>query len=56
MFIRAMPGLKIRDPLTKLLLPDEGCEVVESPFWHRRLRDGDAEVVLPIVQSKESEE
>jgi hypothetical protein len=47
MFIRATRGLKIRDHLTKLLIPDEGCNVVDSPFWQRRLRDGDAEIVLP---------
>ena len=60
MFIRVTRGLKIRDPLTKLFIPDEGCNVVESPFWHRRINDGDAEIVsapaAPEVSSKESDE
>ena len=54
MFIRAKSGLKIRDPLTRLMLPDEGTEVVESAFWHRLVRDGDAEIVEQPVRSKES--
>lgn len=53
MFVRAKPGLKIRDPLTKLLIPDEGCEVVESAFWHRIINDGDAEIVVKSEAPKE---
>lgn len=56
MFVRAKPGMKIRDPLTKLLIPDEGCNVVDSIFWHRRLRDGDAEIVQPPVVLKTPKE
>lgn len=55
MFVRAAPGLKIRDPLTKLFIPDEGCEVVESPYWTRALLVGDVDVVVPVEPSKEIE-
>ncbi|HLN23888.1 MAG TPA: DUF2635 domain-containing protein [Patescibacteria group bacterium] len=42
MFVRPAPGLAIRDPDLKDLLPPEGREVSEEqPYWHRRLRDGD---------------
>ena len=54
MFVRAKSGLKIRDPLTKSLIPADGCEVVESAFWHRLIRDGDAEIVVPVAAIKES--
>ena len=55
MFVRAKTGLKIRDPLTKLFIPDEGCNVVESPYWTKALMVGDVEIVEPVEQSKESE-
>ncbi len=38
--------LKVRDPVTRQLLPDEGKEVPDIRFWHRRLRDGDVELVV----------
>lgn len=37
----AVPGSIIRDPHTRRPLPDEGADVPETSFWHRRLRDGD---------------
>lgn len=37
----AVPGAIIRDPHTKRPLPAEGGEVPESPFWLRRLKDGE---------------
>jgi hypothetical protein len=45
MFVRVKNGLKIRDPLTKVMLPEEGAHVVESSFWHRRIAEGDVEVI-----------
>lgn len=46
MFVKPAPGLKIRDPEMKDLIPDEGRNVSDDDlYWHRRLRDGD--VVLP---------
>lgn len=41
MFVRPAPGLKIRDPDLKDLLPEEGREVPETGYWIRRRRDGD---------------
>lgn len=56
MFIRPKTGIKIRDPLTKLLIPEEGCQVVEDIYWHRRVRDGDAEIIQAPVVSKTPKE
>lgn len=35
----------VRDPRDMVPLPPEGREVPLSPFWLRRLRDGDVEAV-----------
>lgn len=49
MFIRPAPGLLVRDPVTKALLPEAGAEVSDSDlYWHRRLRDGDV-VPVPLI-------
>lgn len=45
MFIRPMPGVLIRDPVSKALLPPEGRNVEASGFWHRRLAEGSVVVV-----------
>ncbi|MBR7929393.1 DUF2635 domain-containing protein [Burkholderia ambifaria] len=46
MFVKPAPGLKIRDPELKDLLPEEGRNVSDDDlYWHRRLRDGDVVVV-----------
>ena len=55
MFILPSPGLKIRDPILKTLVPSEGVEVTESPFWLRRVRDGDVTVVQPTQAVKRAE-
>lgn len=39
------PGTIVRDPHTKRPLPDEGAEVADSSYWHRRLRSGDITLV-----------
>jgi hypothetical protein len=50
MLVKPAPGLKIRDPELKDLLPEEGREVSnDNMYWHRRLRDGD--VVLGNQQA-----
>ena len=42
MIIKPAPGLKVRDPVSKRLLPAEGLEVPETnTYWARRLRSGD---------------
>jgi hypothetical protein len=48
----------VRDPVSKKPLPPEGREVPETPYWMRRLAEGDvrravapdAESVLPPTQ------
>ncbi len=53
MFVKPAPGLKIRDPDLKDLIPDEGRDVPESNlYWHRRLRDGDVVLVPPVPPKK----
>lgn len=35
-------GLKVRDPVKKDLLPEEGLEVRDTDlYWHRRIAHGD---------------
>lgn len=41
MFIKPAPGLVIRDPDLKDLIPAAGRDVPETGFWLERLRDGD---------------
>lgn len=41
MYVIPTGELKIRDPDRGDHLPPEGREVPPSPFWDRRLRDGD---------------
>lgn len=41
MFVKPAPGLRVRDPLSRLHLPDEGKDVPENSYWLRRVRAGD---------------
>lgn len=61
MFVKPAAGLSIRDPDLLDLLPPEGREVPDSQgYWHRRVRDGDvqlvqspvAETVIPAAPAK----
>lgn len=45
MFIKPMPGVLVRDPVSKELLPPDGRNVEASGFWLRRLAEGAVEVV-----------
>jgi hypothetical protein len=45
MRVKPAPGLKVRCPLTKHPLPDEGMEVPCNTYWIRRLAAGDVLVV-----------
>lgn len=49
MFVKPAPGLKVRHPQTPLrFLADAGEEVSDTdPYWIRRLRDRDVEIVRP---------
>lgn len=45
----------LRDPRDQRLLPPvEGREVPLSPFWARRLRDGDVEIVPEAAPPEEA--
>jgi hypothetical protein len=45
MFVKPAQGLTVRDPVTHKALPPEGMDVSNSTYWHRRLNDGDVELV-----------
>lgn len=49
MFVKPAHGVKVRDPDSRLHLPEEGREVPESSFWIRRLRAGD---VVQVTQQQ----
>lgn len=55
MYVRTAPGIKIRDPDLLDFIPDEGREVPNSDFWHRRLRDGDVILGAPAAAAKSTE-
>lgn len=53
--VKPAPGLKVRHPVTKALLPDDGLEVDErETFWVRRLLDRDVIHVEPAAPAAES--
>jgi hypothetical protein len=41
MFVKPAPGVKVRDPRSKLHLPEGGKEVPATTYWLRRLAAGD---------------
>jgi hypothetical protein len=45
----AEPGRRVRDPITRAVLPDAGAEKPRSPYWLRRLRDGDVIEIAPAA-------
>ncbi|WP_110947417.1 DUF2635 domain-containing protein [Pseudomonas bohemica] len=52
MHIYPTPGLKVRDPVKRDFLPDEGREVPDSDiYWRRRLKVGDATLDPPKAAS-----
>lgn len=54
MHVKPRPGLKVRDPVTKLHIPEAGKDVPDGDsFWVRRLADGD--VVLATKTTDEGE-
>jgi hypothetical protein len=52
MFVKPKPGLKVRDEMSRLHLPEEGKEVPESSYWLRRLRSGDVTRCEPAAAAK----
>jgi hypothetical protein len=55
-FVKPAKGLRVRDPISKLHLPEDGKEVPESTFWIRRLKSGDVVQVYPIPNPIPSDE
>lgn len=50
MHVYPNPDLKVRDPVKKDLLPEEGRAVSDTdPFWHRRLAQGDVVLERPAA-------
>jgi hypothetical protein len=56
MFVKPAPGLKVRDPISFLHIPETGKEVPESSYWYRRLRSGDIVVCSPPAPVLETEQ
>lgn len=53
--LKPAPGCLVRDPLTREPLPADGKDVGElTPYWHRRLRDGDVIAVTPAPAKRPS--
>ncbi|EJH1128913.1 DUF2635 domain-containing protein [Escherichia coli] len=50
-FIKPAPGCLIRDPDTMKPLAQEGEEKPFTPFWCRRLNDGDVIVVEKVAEA-----
>lgn len=47
MYVIPAPGLVIRDPDLRDLLPASGREVPDTGYWQRRLRDRDVALAEP---------
>lgn len=41
------PGLRMRDPQSLQLLPEEGAELPLTSYWRRRINDGDVSIGKP---------
>jgi hypothetical protein len=52
MFVKpARPDVKVRDPRSKLHLPESGAEVPDGDtYWTRRILDGDVVEVKPAAK------
>ncbi|WP_337440513.1 DUF2635 domain-containing protein [Desulfovibrio sp.] len=46
-FAKPAPGRLVRHPETGDPLPAEGALVIRSPYWIRRLKDGDVTLATP---------
>lgn len=51
--LKPRSGLIVPDPDRKDELPASGRTVVSSPYWHRRIKDGDV-IVIKDTKKKET--
>ena len=51
-FVKPAPGLKVRDPQSRLHIADGGQFVEENSYWVRRLADGDVVQAEPPKSDK----
>jgi len=59
MIMRVYPvtGRTVRDPITRLTVPDDGFAVGDyDAFWQRRLRDGDVSLQAPADRAPHGED
>lgn len=53
--LKPAAGLKVIDPDTRKALPEDGDQVRESSYWHRRLADGDVVAFTPSKKIKRAD-
>ena len=53
-FVKPRDGLVVRKPGTMAELPPTGAEVEMTPYWRRRLRDGDIQKARRTSPKKEA--
>lgn len=52
MLVKPREGVKVRDPVSKLHIPEAGIEVPNTDtYWARRLADGDVVEVKPAAKT-----
>lgn len=56
MFVIPKPGVRVRDPETRAHLPAEGREVPDTPYWLRRVKDGDVTIESPAAKKAKAKE
>lgn len=53
MIVKPAPGMQVRDPRSRLHIPEIGVEVsAADTYWARRLADGDVVEVKPAPATK----
>jgi hypothetical protein len=56
MLVKPAPDRKVRDPVTKRHLPEEGKDVPENTYWLRRLAEGDVVKPKQLAESEKAKE
>lgn len=52
MFVKPKPGIRVVDPEGFRILEEEGADVHPSPFWSKRVADGDVFVADPVAPAE----